>query len=477
MIMTKTQACFAISSLFLAAGAHAQAIGPDIVNSWLVDVNRYGTDAAGTTTAYAIGSVTCNHGDMPAIVWPSGSSIRPLVAQNIYRFKTDPSGAFSRFEQVGQSWVKVVQVPGGASQATCGTCVSGPAGTMGVGCADVYSSGFNGSQSLLGPRSRVNPATAVVSGTQAPVGDSITKGRVQVPTADVVGQPAGTRFYAETIMLLPDDAQYVRPGQSVAINALNNASSQEIAINGGTTAPTLLGTGTLLVPAIARWHDIDPAVTIVTADHDDTPNPSSHTYIRSRFYVAVRTTELGAGNWRYEYAIFNHNSDRAAGSFSLPLPAAATVSALTFHAPLSHSGELYSNAPWTASRSGNTISFASETFAANPNANAVRWGTTYNFGFTTNVAPTTGMATLGLFKPDAINSLGVTLPVPTVTTCSADFNNDGDVGADSDIEAFFACLGGDCCPACGSIDFNNDGDLGTDGDIESFFRVLGGGPC
>jgi hypothetical protein len=32
-------------------------------------------------------------------------------------------------------------------------------------------------------------------------------------------------------------------------------------------------------------------------------------------------------------------------------------------------------------------------------------------------------------------------------------------------------------PACGSADFNGDGDIGTDADIESFFRVLAGGPC
>jgi subtilisin-like proprotein convertase family protein len=61
--------------------------------------------------------------------------------------------------------------------------------------------------------------------------------------------------------------------------------------------------------------------------------------------------------------------------------------------------------------------------------------------------------------------------------CSADFNNDGDIGTDADIEAFFACLAGNCCATCGSPDFNGDGDIGTDADIESFFRVLGGGPC
>ena len=61
--------------------------------------------------------------------------------------------------------------------------------------------------------------------------------------------------------------------------------------------------------------------------------------------------------------------------------------------------------------------------------------------------------------------------------CSADFNGDGDTGTDADIEAFFMCLAGNCCTACGTADFDGDGDTGTDADIEAFFRVLGGGAC
>jgi hypothetical protein len=61
--------------------------------------------------------------------------------------------------------------------------------------------------------------------------------------------------------------------------------------------------------------------------------------------------------------------------------------------------------------------------------------------------------------------------------CNADFDGDSDSATDADIEAFFACLNGHCCPTCGSADFNNDGDTGTDADIESFFRVLAGGDC
>jgi hypothetical protein len=67
---------------------------------------------------------------------------------------------------------------------------------------------------------------------------------------------------------------------------------------------------------------------------------------------------------------------------------------------------------------------------------------------------------------------------PDAPSCgTADFNGDGDLGTDGDIEAFFSCLAGSCCATCGTVDFNHDGDLGTDGDIESFFRVLAGGAC
>jgi hypothetical protein len=62
---------------------------------------------------------------------------------------------------------------------------------------------------------------------------------------------------------------------------------------------------------------------------------------------------------------------------------------------------------------------------------------------------------------------------------SADFDCDGDLGTDADIEAFFACLGGNCPPppCTSTADFNGDGDIGTDADIEAFFRVLAGGAC
>jgi hypothetical protein len=76
-----------------------------------------------------------------------------------------------------------------------------------------------------------------------------------------------------------------------------------------------------------------------------------------------------------------------------------------------------------------------------------------------------------------IDDLTITPAGPACGT--SDFNGDGDYGTDQDIEAFFACLAGNCCATCwsGGADFNGDGDVGTDQDIEAFFRVLAGGSC
>ena len=92
--------------------------------------------------------------------------------------------------------------------------------------------------------------------------------------------------------------------------------------------------------------------------------------------------------------------------------------------------------------------------------------------------PAASPADNGAYTVTVTNSCGpATSPAAALTVNTADFNGDGDIGTDADIEAFFACLGGNCCPTCGSADLNADGDTGTDADIESFFRVLGGGSC
>jgi hypothetical protein len=89
-------------------------------------------------------------------------------------------------------------------------------------------------------------------------------------------------------------------------------------------------------------------------------------------------------------------------------------------------------------------------------------------------APYAGISHASLVEPQL-----VIFAEPVVSCGNSDFNGDGDFGTDQDIEAFFACLAGNCCGTCweGGSDFNGDGDFGTDQDIEAFFRVLAGGAC
>jgi hypothetical protein len=491
-------------------------LGPDVWTSVLPDMARYGTSVDGTITAYSVGTTSCNAGDYPVrwidntLYLPDFDNTKhPVIAQNMYRLKTytAPGGAtYQRFEQLGQSWLKHGFVS--TNSAGCGTCepsllwrastqnfqnVGGDA--IGVNCSDTYGASLNGSNTYLGARSIVNSTLGSSPFIRNNgVGDAAVKMRLQVPTADVTAQPAGTRFFAEGYYVTQDDAQFVRPGETVAVNALNNASYREIsaASLGGT--PSWVGNTVQMQPAINAWKAIDPAVSLVTADHDDTVNPGTGfpdkegnpsfqgSFIRSRYWVAGKATTLGGGLYRYEYTVYNHNSDRAARSFNLAIPADATVTDSFFRAPMSHSGEPYSNAAWTMAKSGTTLTFSTQDYTTNANANAIRWGTMYNFGFTTNVAPVTGGAVIELFKPGtipAIEAAGLPVPTPPPACGTADFDGDGDTGTDADIEAFFACLAGTCCPTCyaGGADFNGDGDTGTDADIESFFRVLAGGEC
>jgi len=140
---------------------------------------------------------------------------------------------------------------------------------------------------------------------------------------------------------------------------------------------------------------------------------------------------------------------------------------------------------------GNTASFSTSPFGTGPFTYLWRRGGTPLADEPNHIVGATA-GTLGIVNTIATDQGDydciVTNPCGTATssaaaltvlvcTCSADFNGDGDTGTDLDIEAFFACLGGNCCPACGSADFNGDGDTGTDLDIEAFFRVLGGGSC
>ena len=142
-------------------------------------------------------------------------------------------------------------------------------------------------------------------------------------------------------------------------------------------------------PAIRAWKQLDPSVL--------------ETNIRvpgeGLFILSAKASDLGDGFWHYEYALHNMNSDRSGQAFSVPLPSGAIVENVGFHDVDYHSGEPFDLTDWPAMVSDDAITWATTSYDVNPDANALRWGTLYNFRFDANVEPRSATVTLQLFKP------------------------------------------------------------------------------
>jgi hypothetical protein len=372
--------------------------GPDLIASGVADT-RYWTTIGGWS-AYSLGFDACNAGTSP--LWWEGQTTRhPVVTQNIYRLKNN------RFVQIGQGWLK--HGHSSANANNCAICTPPPGGStqLGVGCSDTYAANLNGWQILLGPRSQVNATTGdfPYPWSAPPVSSELDR-RVQVAVNDVIASNnPGALYFAEIQCVAADDAR--------ANNGRNNASYQQITFPGTTSDPVLVGDVHRQQPAIAAWKDLDPGVTLAPAEYTD-PNLPEGPPIVARFWVGAKASDNGDGTWHYEYAVHNLNSDRGAGSFSVPVSGQLSITNLGFHHPPSHSGEPYSNAPWDVAVTGDAVTFATTPYASDPNANAIRWGTLYNFRFDASTAPTAGTAVLGLFKPGNAGSLNIpNIPVPS----------------------------------------------------------------
>jgi len=150
--------------------------------------------------------------------------------------------------------------------------------------------------------------------------------------------------------------------------------------------------------------------------------------------MGYKVTSPSAGVWHYEYALFNQNLDRGIQSFSVALNPGVNISNIGFHAPPQHPGwandgtfndQGYSSTPWVVTQASDSITWNSETFAQNQNANAIRWGTLYNFRFDADQPPQTASGTVGFFKTGspimvAIQAPagGTPTPTPTATATS-----------------------------------------------------------
>lgn len=385
----------------------AAQIGPDIAVEDIFQTRRWGE--VGGITAYSIGTEICNLGDDTAD-WIAETNQHPVIAQNLYRL----SGG--RMEQVGMSWLKhgFAAVNGNACGLNCQD--PGTSDRLGVGCSDPYDAFLNGDQEGfgvfggggLGPRSEVNATTGhflYPYGSQGQGGDAIYK-RLQVLSTDV--RPdlnPGALYFVEAQYVTADDAQ--------AGNGNNNASHREVRVNPDLTlafeAPTVP-----TQPALYAWRNLDPAVDIAPID---VPGDG-------RLEVAARATDLGGGQWHYEYAVHNLNSHRSVGSFQVVVPQGVTVSNVGFHDVPYHSGEPWDGADWPGvapGAGGGPLAWATTPHAVDPAANALRWSTTYNFRFDADAPPAASAATLGLFRPGSPSALeALTVGPAAAESCGGD---------------------------------------------------------
>ena len=367
--------------------------GPDIIVGDITGPANYAS--SGTLEALSLGTTSCNMGTAE-VSWQANTNKHPVIGGDLYRYKVvNGSG---RFEQLGMSWVKHGFFA--LSQNFCCTCSATDGSTLGVGCSDPYTASGNGTQSELGPRYVVSAHTGYFPYPAThPTGPNV--GRIQVEIADLEpSNPSGTRFFGS--------AQYVTADDAAAGNQDNNVSYRELTVAGSDTAWNfgLTGTTQQQVPAIQAWSTCE---TGVTTQHVRVPN-------EGLLILGYKATDLGGGLFHYEYALYNMNSDVAVGSFSIPVPYGVTVTNVGFHGVVHRGGDGYGGidqdgTDWNAEQSGGLLTWSTVPFASNPNANAIRWGTTYNFRFDADAAPTIDTIGIGTFKGAGL--VTTTAAVPT----------------------------------------------------------------
>ncbi len=396
--------------------------------------------AVGSITAYSFGTTSVNVGTVN-LNWVDGSPNHPVISQNMFRLKD------GKFEHIGQSWLKhgfcALQLAGCGACDIQGGCLS----FLKPGCRDPYDAGLNGFQGGLGPKFEVNASTGAFAWpyTADGVGGTTIYKRLQVATADLAN--AGALYFIEGHYIAPDDA--------FASNDDNNASYRRVSIDGSHDL-TFQGSTQQQKPGIQAWKDHglgagvpDPNVTLT---HIDVPGDG-------RFTLGHKVSDNGDGTWHYEYALYNMNSDRSGQAFRVPVPAGVTLTNIGFHDVPYHSGEPYVGTDWTVTTGGGEIVWASETEAANVNANALRWGTLYNFRFDADSPPIVEDVQVMPFKIRGVVLTAVSAQGPGVRTCPTDVNHDGVTNV-LDLVQLLLCFGvPDTAPCDTGQDVNCDGTI------------------
>ena len=358
-------ALLAISPVVAGGNSCDPGEEPDVIVGAIFDHAKYGTSNG--ATGFAIGTESCNVGTCE-LDWLSGTPFHPVIGQGMFRLKD------GRFTQIGVGWLK----HGFATldNDLCGTCQDADGQHLGVNCSDPYWATLNGSQTSLGPRFEVN-ATA---GThlhpytyQGQTSSDPNYKRISVKVSDLdPSRNPGALYFVE--------GQYVTEDDAAAGNHFNNSSYRQIVPNAAGNDFSLTGPTFQMESVLWAWQEFGTG-TVKWIDP----------YILGGHEVI----DVGGGYYRYEYAVHNVNSDQSLMAVNISLPHGVTLRNIGFADADYHSGEPFDGTDWAVTyESGsavhNYIEWTTDAFDVDPNANAIRWGTVYNFWFEADVAPTGG---------------------------------------------------------------------------------------
>jgi hypothetical protein len=415
-------------------GGIAGVTGADVAVCDMPSIYRWGTSNG--VTGYSVGTTSVNFGDED-LDWDGSTNDHPRIPQNMFKVLD------GRITQIGMSWCKDGFCA--LQQQGCAPGCNGGGGCpeyLTPGCADPYSDSINGNQGGLGPRSQCNAATAIYQYPPQDLDPNYNGAwgrRCAVEIIDL--NPAvnqGADYYADSMYLHKQDFQ--------AGNGLNNASYKAMnvgSLSGQGYSLSLSGSTRVGQPGIYAWANSVNGVFIRPVD---IPNDG-------RVHVGSHAIDNGDGTWRYEYAVYNYNSDDNVGSISIPHAAGVQITDIGFHDIHHHSGEPYSTDDWDVVDDGNSITWQCEPYnASQDNENPIRWATMYSFWFTANAAPSEIIGDLGVHKTG--NTLSIDVIAPGAPENPFDLNKDGCVnGGDlGSLLLFWGTPNGD---------FNGDGN--TDG--------------
>jgi hypothetical protein len=377
----------------------------------LPNLEQFGS--AGTQVGLAVATTSCNNGDQPLDWFQLPNTDHPVIPQNLYRMSGGTDNT-ERFEQIGQSWLKhaFFALEDDACNFGCDTsgCITGS--QLCPGCSDPYSANLNGNQNQIGSRAWVNPFTGNFPSNANDHSGHSHNGvshRILVEVDDLnTTLNQGASYFVEAQYATPHEYAWCQT-HPTECNMFNNASYRKYIVSGTTNFTfTPDGSTARMQPAIRAW-------TGATVNQIE-PDPGND----GIWLMGYKVTNPSAGVWHYEYALYNENLDRAIQSFSVPLGAGVNVTNIGFHAPPQEPGwpndgtqnnQGYSSTPWTTTQTVDSLTWNCETFAANQNANAIRWGTLYNFRFDADQPPQAANATVDFFKRGAFITVAIQAPL------------------------------------------------------------------